>query len=140
MLAFKDGYPVDKPFTVTVKGDVAGTDITTTFDLTIWQADTYEFKITEKIDDVPDGWRFSTSEIIVKIVVEAQKDGSLKVADVKYNDQGAVLEFINSYCGETSFYANKTWTKYNGEEDIALKLYYQEVLGLDDEGNLQYSE
>ena len=128
MLAFKGGYPVDEAFTVTVKGDKSSEEIRTEFELTIWKAGTYQFRISEKIDDVPDGWDFTAEDFTVSIPVTEQADGSLTVGDVTYDDFYMDPTFLNNYFGDTFFSAYKQWTKYNGETDITLKLYYRQEI------------
>ncbi|MBP3454259.1 MAG: Cna B-type domain-containing protein, partial [Clostridia bacterium] len=144
MLAFKDGYPVDKAFEVTIKGEQAGGEILKELGLTIYKEGTYEFIITENTQDaegnsiVPDGWYFEPESHKVQIPVTKQADGRLTVGDIKYNDKFYMPTIVNSYYRDTSFYADKKWARYAGEDDITLELYYRQELGEVD-GEMTYT-
>ena len=125
MLSFDRGYPVDESFTVSLMVE-ENTSVAEEMALTIRKAGTYTFRVTEKLDDVPDCWIFSDEVIDVAVTAEEQEDGSLMVTRIDYCGQGMPMVFYNTYCGTTSFFAKKLWTTYSGEESIDLTLYYCE--------------
>ena len=124
-------YSAEKAFTVSVLGNAA--EIDTVLDMSIFEAGTYVFTITEDIPQEYYYWEYDTETLTVTIKVSAEDDGTLTAPVVTYrkgelSDYEEPWNFYNRY-GSARFSGFKRWTSYNGETfkdlESMLKLYWR---------------